>query len=85
MGPKIIQIIENPVPDHLVSFLLWHGPPQWSRGANMAPQDAAEVPPDGKIPAHSFPPSSLDRRSTEFIVSPKKGVGCKDGSRDVDR
>ena len=28
-----------------------------------------------------FPPSSLDRRSTEFIVSPMKVVGCRGGSR----
>ena len=34
--------------------------------------------------AHSFPPSSLDYRSTELIVSPKKVVGCKGGSRYVE-
>ena len=34
--------------------------------------------------AHSFPPSSLDRRSTELIVSPKKVVGCRGGSRNVE-
>ena len=34
--------------------------------------------------AHSFPPSSLDRRFTEFIVSPKKVVGCRGGSRNVE-
>ena len=33
--------------------------------------------------AHSFPPISLDRRSTELIVSPKKVVGCRGGSRYV--
>ena len=32
---------------------------------------------------HSFPPRSLDRRSTEFIVSPKV-VGCRGGSRYVE-
>ena len=31
--------------------------------------------------AHSFPPSSLDRRSAELIVSPKKVVGCRGGNR----
>ena len=30
------------------------------------------------------PPSSLDRRSMEFIVSPKKVVGCRGGSRYVE-
>ena len=35
--------------------------------------------------AHSFPPSSLDRRCFEFIVSPKKVVGCRGGSRNVER
>ena len=40
---------------------------------------------DSKIhQAHSFPPSSLDRRSTELIVSPKKVVGCRGGSRNVE-
>ena len=34
--------------------------------------------------AHSFPPSSLDYRSTELIVSPKKVVGCRGGSRNVE-
>ena len=29
------------------------------------------------VDAHSFPPSSLDYRSTELIVSPKKVVGCR--------
>ena len=29
-------------------------------------------------------PSSLDRRSIEFIVSPKKVVGCRGGSRNVE-
>ena len=36
------------------------------------------------IQAHSFPRSSLDRRSTEFIMSPKKVAGCRDGSRNVE-
>ena len=31
------------------------------------------------------PPSSLDYRSTELIVSPKKLVGCRGGSRYVQR
>ena len=30
--------------------------------------------------AHSFPPSSLDRRCFEFILSLKKVVGCRGGS-----
>ena len=30
---------------------------------------------------HSFPPCSLDLRSMEFIVSPKKVVGCRGGNR----
>ena len=34
--------------------------------------------------AHSFPPSSLDRRSTEFIVTPKKVVGCRGASRNAE-
>ena len=36
------------------------------------------------VQAHSFPPSSLDRRSAELIVSPKKVVGCRGGSRNVE-
>ena len=35
-------------------------------------------------PAHSFSPSSLDYRSTELIVSPKKVVWCMGGSRNVE-
>ena len=31
-----------------------------------------------------FPPSSFDYRSTELIVSPKKGVGCRGGSRNIE-
>ena len=34
--------------------------------------------------AHPFPPSSLDRRSIEFIVSPKKVVGCRGGNQNVE-
>ena len=34
--------------------------------------------------AHSFPPSSLDRRCFMFIVSPKKVVGCRGGNRYVE-
>ena len=37
-----------------------------------------------RIQAHSFPPSSLDRRFTELIASPKKVVGCRGGSRNVE-
>ena len=33
---------------------------------------------------HSVPPSSLDHRSTELIVSPKKVVGCRGRSRHVE-
>ena len=33
---------------------------------------------------HSFPPSSLDRRCFEFIVSPKKVVGCRGGNQNVE-
>ena len=33
---------------------------------------------------HSLPPSSLDRGSIEFILSPKKLVGCRGGSRNAD-
>ena len=34
--------------------------------------------------AHSFPPSSLDRRCFMFIVSPKKVVGCRGGNQNVE-
>ena len=40
--------------------------------------------PGKQMKAHSFPPSSLGRRSTDLIVSPKKVVGCKGGSRYVE-
>ena len=36
------------------------------------------------LSAHSFPPSSLDYRCTELIVSTKKVVGCRGGSRNVE-
>ena len=34
--------------------------------------------------AHSFPPCSLDPRSTELIVTPKKVVGCRGGFGNVE-
>ena len=34
--------------------------------------------------AHSFPPSSLDRRFAELSVSPKKVVGCRGWGRYVE-
>ena len=37
-----------------------------------------------EVQAHSFPPSSLDRRCFEFIVSPRKVVGCRGGSPNVE-
>ena len=47
----------------------------------IAVRQGESVVAKNKSEAHSFPPSSVDQRSAELILSPKKVVGCRGGSR----